>query len=92
MKRDRSGSCCYRQDKNFCKDQIDVTLPHRMVQCHVIIVVFILLTCRQDSSNFGIENPEFSVVDEVESDLKKHENMWSLFDEFNTGNLFICRN
>jgi len=69
-----------------------VTLPQLIMQCDVIIIVFILLTCRQDSANFGIENPEFSVVDEVESDLKKHENMWSLFDEFNTGNLFICRN
>jgi hypothetical protein len=49
-------------------------------------VVFVLITCRQDCANFGIEVPEFSVVDEVESDLKKHEDMWSLFDEFNTGN------
>jgi hypothetical protein len=58
----------------------------------VTIVVFILLFFRHDTANFGIENPEFSVVDEVESDLKKHESMWSLFDEFNTGNdLLIYR-
>lgn len=49
-------------------------------------VMFALIICRQDCANFGIEIPEFSIVDEVESDLKKHENMWSLFDEFNTGN------
>jgi hypothetical protein len=48
--------------------------------------MFALIICRQDCANFGIEVPEFSIVDEVESDLKKHENMWSLFDEFNTGN------
>lgn len=48
-------------------------------------MVFILFIFRQDCATFGIESAEFSVVDEVESDLKKHENMWSLFDDFNTG-------
>jgi hypothetical protein len=52
----------------------------------IYYMVFILFTFRQDCANFGIESPEFSVVDEVESDLKRHENMWSLFDEFKTGN------
>ncbi|XP_069679211.1 cytoplasmic dynein 2 heavy chain 1 isoform X2 [Periplaneta americana] len=39
----------------------------------------------EDCSHFGIDNPEFSFFEEIESDLKKHESMWSLFDEFNTG-------
>ncbi|PSN45380.1 Cytoplasmic dynein 2 heavy chain 1 [Blattella germanica] len=39
----------------------------------------------QDCGQFGIETAEFSAVEEMESDLKKHEDMWSLYDEFNTG-------
>ncbi|XP_068082912.1 cytoplasmic dynein 2 heavy chain 1 [Anabrus simplex] len=39
----------------------------------------------QDCTHFGMDPPEFAIFDEIEADLKRHEDMWSLFDEFNSG-------
>ena len=38
----------------------------------------------QDSSHFGLKEPTFEKMEEIEQDLAKHEEMWGLFDEFNT--------
>ena len=37
-----------------------------------------------DHAHFGIDDPEFPQLDEVEEDLNKIENTWGLFDEFHT--------
>ncbi|KAK3929891.1 Cytoplasmic dynein 2 heavy chain 1 [Frankliniella fusca] len=34
---------------------------------------------------FNLPIPEFLVLQKIEEDLQYHENMWSLFDEFNSG-------
>ena len=36
-----------------------------------------------DNSHFGLKEPEFPFMDEVQADLDKHEEMWGLFEEFN---------
>ena len=36
-----------------------------------------------DSSHFGIKEPEFPQLNEVQEDLEKYEEMWGLFEEFN---------
>ncbi len=36
-----------------------------------------------DSSHFGLKEPEFPLAEEVQADLDKHEEMWSTFEEFN---------
>ena len=38
----------------------------------------------KDSSHFGIDEPNFENLDEIEQDLSKTEEMWGLFEEFNT--------
>ncbi|XP_034239710.1 cytoplasmic dynein 2 heavy chain 1 [Thrips palmi] len=38
-----------------------------------------------DCKLFNLSTPEFQICNKVEEDIKYHENMWSLFDEFNTG-------
>ena len=37
-----------------------------------------------DCNHFGIQEPEFSLLGEVEDDLSRHEEMWGLFEEFNS--------
>ncbi|XP_063237932.1 cytoplasmic dynein 2 heavy chain 1 [Bacillus rossius redtenbacheri] len=39
----------------------------------------------KDCIHFGMEPPELVMFEEIENDLKKHEEMWSLFDDFNSG-------
>lgn len=36
-----------------------------------------------DHAHFGLQEPEFPILKEVEQDLNRHEEMWGLFDEFN---------
>ncbi|TRY75069.1 hypothetical protein TCAL_08574 [Tigriopus californicus] len=36
-----------------------------------------------DHTHFGLQEPEFPILKEVEQDLNRHEEMWGLFDEFN---------
>ena len=38
----------------------------------------------EDCSHFGIKEPSFPKLEEVETDLTKYEEMWGLFEEFNT--------
>lgn len=38
-----------------------------------------------DCNHFGIEEPEFSHFEEINSDLLKYEVMWGMFEEFNSG-------
>ena len=38
----------------------------------------------EDCSHFGIKEPSFPKLEEVETDLAKHEEMWGLFEEFNS--------
>lgn len=42
-----------------------------------------------DCALFNLNAPEFEICQKIEEDLKHHESMWSLFDEFNTGNINI---
>ena len=37
----------------------------------------------EDNAHFGLKDPEFPMVDDVQADLDKHEEMWGLFEEFN---------
>ena len=37
-----------------------------------------------DHEHFGLDDPEFPQLDEVEEDLGKIESTWGLFDEFHT--------
>nr|CAD7594425.1 unnamed protein product [Timema genevievae] len=39
----------------------------------------------KDCLHFVMEPPELTLFEEIENDLKRHEDMWSLFDEFNKG-------
>lgn len=40
---------------------------------------------RRYYSDFEMSPPDLSICDEIEADIVKHETMWSLFDEFNSG-------
>ena len=42
-------------------------------------------THRSDSEHFGLAPPEFLAVQELEADITKHEQMWSLYEEFING-------
>ena len=37
----------------------------------------------EDCSHFGIKEPSFPKLEEIDADLSKHEEMWGLFEEFN---------
>ena len=37
-----------------------------------------------DCAHFGIREPDFAQLEEVQLDLEKHEEMWGLFEEFNS--------
>ena len=37
-----------------------------------------------DSSHFGLKEPEFPMLQEVEEDLSRTQEMWGLFEKFNT--------
>lgn len=39
--------------------------------------------CRKDYDHFNMGEPFFPEVEDIEADLKKHEQIWGLFDEFN---------
>jgi dynein heavy chain 2 len=39
---------------------------------------------KSDHSHFGLDDPDFPQVDQVDEDLAKIEDTWGLFDEFNT--------
>ena len=41
-------------------------------------------TICKDCVHFSIKEPSFPKMEEVEKDLTKHEEMWGLFEEFNT--------
>ena len=38
----------------------------------------------QDCTHFGLKEPSFPKLEEVELDLAKYEEMWGLFEEFNS--------
>ena len=38
-----------------------------------------------DCSHFGIQEPEFENFERINEDLEKYEQMWGMFEEFNTG-------
>lgn len=39
---------------------------------------------RKDYEHFGMGEPYFPMIDEIEESLKQHEQVWGLFDEFNS--------
>ena len=39
---------------------------------------------RKDYQHFNMGEPVFPEVDDIEADLKSHEQIWGLFEEFNT--------
>ena len=55
-----------------------------MVLCVVVAFRYRFSNCRQDCEHFNIDCPEFPLAEEMKADLERHENMWSLFEEFNT--------
>ena len=40
---------------------------------------------RYDCRQFGVSEPQFTVVDELGQDISHHESMWQLFEDFNNG-------
>ena len=38
---------------------------------------------RLDCANFGIEEEDFSQLDDVKLDIEMYESMWQIFEEFN---------
>ncbi|XP_047109239.1 cytoplasmic dynein 2 heavy chain 1 [Schistocerca piceifrons] len=38
-----------------------------------------------DCLHFAIQEPKFNICEEVEADIGRHETLWSLFEEFNSG-------
>ena len=38
-----------------------------------------------DCSHFGLDEPQFSVAEELKEDFKQHEAMWTLYEEFSNG-------
>lgn len=40
---------------------------------------------RCDTEHFGLPPPNFPLLQEVEADIGKHEEMWSLYTEFTEG-------
>lgn len=54
-----------------------------------MIVLFLPCTLyfREEHVQFDMEPPEFPQCNEMEVDLKKQEETWALFDDFNSGRL-----
>ncbi|GLH06946.1 Dynein heavy chain, cytoplasmic, partial [Gryllus bimaculatus] len=40
---------------------------------------------QRDCDHFGMVSPDFKISEDIEADLKKNEDLWSLFEEFNSG-------
>ena len=45
---------------------------------------------QSDCEHFGLERPEFNLVEELEADISKHEQTWSLYEEFSSGLESLC--
>ena len=45
---------------------------------------------QSDCEHFGMERPEFPLVEELEADISKHEKTWSLYEEFSSGLDSLC--
>ena len=45
---------------------------------------------QSDCEHFGLEGPEFPLVEELEADICKHEKTWSLYEEFSSGLDGLC--
>ena len=45
---------------------------------------------QSDCEHFGMERPEFPLVEELEADISKHEKTWSLYEEFSSGLEGLC--
>ena len=46
---------------------------------------------KSDCEHFGLPPPEFPLVDELQADISKHEEMWSLYEEFSNGLDELCK-
>lgn len=49
------------------------------------------LSCSEDCKVFNLQTPEFSACNLIEEDLQYHENLWSLYEEFNSGKMSFRR-
>ncbi|KAK6172722.1 hypothetical protein SNE40_016326 [Patella caerulea] len=38
-----------------------------------------------DCQHFGLDDPDFSAVEDLRNDIKNYESMWSLYEDFNNG-------
>ena len=47
--------------------------------------------CRSDCRHFGVDVPEFSIAEELQTDITRFEKMWSLYDQFHTGLLEMTK-
>ena len=45
---------------------------------------------QSDCEHFGMDRPEFPLVEELEADISKHEKTWSLYEEFSKGLESMC--
>ena len=46
---------------------------------------------RSDCEHFGLPPPEFPLLEELQTDLTRYENMWSLYGEFSSGMEQLCK-
>lgn len=46
---------------------------------------------QSDCEHFGLEPPNFPLVEELEADISKHERTWSLYEEFSKGLQSLCQ-
>ena len=40
---------------------------------------------RAECMHFGMTKPDFSLAEEIRSDLEQHEEMWKMFEDFHSG-------
>ena len=45
---------------------------------------FTFLSCSTDSEHFGCDRPSFALLEELREDITRHEEMWSLYEEYST--------
>ena len=46
---------------------------------------------RADCLHFGIAEPQFPLADELEVDISRHEQIWSLYEEFSATLNQMCK-
>lgn len=73
--------------RQFCQLNSPCTTVVGKLRCSLVYDCTNPLTFprRADCEHFEMSAPEFATADELRADLDNYEQMWSMYDEFNSG-------